>query len=73
MRSASSENFSVRIARAPSRAAEASATPLPASTKAAAAAVGSTDGSLSSPSASGVRPASRAIWAFVLRFGLKGR
>ena len=62
-----------QIARAPSNAAAASATPRSASTNAAAAAVGSWVGSASSPSASGSSPASRAICALVRRFGLYGR
>ena len=70
IRSASSAKCSARMARAPSNAAVVSATPLSASTYAAATAAGSTVGSASSVSARGSRPASRAIWAFVRRFGL---
>ncbi|MCF0095615.1 hypothetical protein B0E54_04476 [Micromonospora sp. MH99] len=63
----------MRIARAPSSAAAASATPFSASTNPAAVAFGSWLGSASSVSASGASPASRAICARVRRFGLYGR
>ncbi len=71
--SASSAKVSIRIQRAPSSAAPASATPLSASTNAAASRSGTRVGSCSRRSASGSRPASRAICAFVRRFGLNGR
>ena len=72
--SASSANVSIRIERAPSSAARTSAMPLSASTND----VGerlpaSAWDRRSRPSASGSRPASRAICALVRRFGLYGR
>ncbi len=58
MRSASSANRSIRMARAPSRAAAASATCLSALMNGAAAACGSFSGCVSSSSANGSSPAS---------------
>ncbi len=67
---ASSPQRSIRIARAPSRAALVSATPCSAWTYVAATASGDCVGSRSSVSASGSSPASRAICARVRRLGL---
>ena len=74
IRSASSANRSTRIARAPSSAAAASATPLSGvDERRPRRPAGRASGRPSSASASGSSPASRAICALVRRFGLYGR
>ncbi|CFN77130.1 Uncharacterised protein [Bordetella pertussis] len=69
-RSAFSAWRSARISRAPSRAALASLIEASGLRYCAASAAGSQAGSARMASASGSRPASRAIWARVRRLGL---